>query len=190
MPLDGGHTLGHPRVHQQDRERRVVRRTQKKEDLGWPCPGFKLRRRGLGFVCWYTPSKGCHNAVFHKTGRKSGVVVITGMNPSQWRKPEDKARWRVIIHVRVSQPVRLYTSVHVDWTHRSLVFVNMPLPLPRTGNGKVGLDRGCVHTLTSSDGMFMDAPKPTKTELKRLKYLQNLLGKDSPPLVGGEESPF
>ena len=78
------------------------------------------------------------------------------MNPSQWRKPEDKARWRVIIHVRVSQPVRLYTSVHVDWTHRSLVFVNMPLPLPRTGNDKVGLDRGCVHTLTSSDGMFVN----------------------------------
>ena len=150
---------------------------KRKKTSGGRVPGFKSRRRRLGFVCWYTPSKGCHNAVFHKTGRKSGVVVITGMNPSQWRKPEDKARWRVIIHVRVSQPVRLYTSVHVDWTHRSLVFVNMPLPLPRTGNGKVGLDCGCVHTLTSSDGMFMDAPKPTKTELKRLKYLQRKMSR-------------
>ena len=53
----------------------------------------------------------------------------------------------------------------------------MPLPLPRTGNGEVGLDRGCVHTLTSSDGTFMDMPKPSKAELKRLKYLQRKMAR-------------
>ena len=74
--------------------------------------------------------------------------------------------------MRVSQPIRPYTSVHVDWTHRSLVFVNMPLPLPRTGDGVIGIDRGCVHTLALSDGTFRDMPKPSKAELKRLKYLQ------------------
>ena len=59
------------------------------------------------------------------------------------------------------------------WTgHKSLVFTNMPLPLPRVGNGMVGLDRGCAHALASSDGTFMDMPKPSKAELKRLKYLQ------------------
>ena len=105
------------------------------------------------------------------------MVVITGMNPKRWVKPGEKSHWRIIIHVRVSQPIRPYTSVHVDWTHRTLVFVNMPLPLPRTGDGVIGLDRGCVHTLASSDGTFMDMPKPSKAELKRLKYLQRKMAR-------------
>jgi len=150
---------------------------KRKKTIGGRVPGFKSRRRGLGFVCWYRPSNHSYNAVFQKTGRKSGVVVIAGMNPSQWRKPGEKLHWRVIIHVRVSQPIRSYTSVHVDWTHRSLVFVNMPLPLPRTGDGVIGIDRGCVHTLALSDGIFMDMPKPSKAELKRLKYLQRRMAR-------------
>ena len=150
---------------------------KRKKTVGGRVPGFKSRHRGLGFVCWYRPSNHSYNAVFHKTGRKSGVVVITGMNPTRWRKPGEKLHWRIAIHVRVSQPIRPYTSVHVDWTHRSLVFVNMPLPLPRTGDGAIGLDRGCVHTLASSDGTFMDMPKPSKAELKRLKYLQRRMSR-------------
>ncbi|MDB1433401.1 transposase [Bifidobacterium adolescentis] len=150
---------------------------KRKKTIGGRVPGFKSRRRGLGFVCWYRPSNHSYNAVFQKTGRKSGVVVITGMNPSRWVKPGEKAHWRIVIHVRVTQEIRPYTSVHVDWTHRTLVFVNMPLPLPRTGGGVIGLDRGCVHTLASSDGTFMDMPKPSKAELKRLKYLQRRMAR-------------
>ena len=149
---------------------------KRKKTTGGRVPGFKSRHRGLGFVCWRNASK-TGNAIFHKTGRKSGVVVITGMNPTRWRKPGEKLHWRIVIHVRVSQPIRPYTSVHVDWTHRSLVFVNMPLPLPRTGNGAIGLDRGCVHTLASSDGTFEDMPKPSKAELKRLKHLQRRMSR-------------
>ena len=149
---------------------------KRKKTSGGRTPGFKSRRRGLGFVCWRNASK-TGNAIFHKTGRKSGVVVITGMNPTRWRKPGEKLHWRIVIHVRVSQPIRPYTSVHVDWTHRSLVFVNMPLPSPRTGDGRVGIDRGCVHTLALSDGTFMDMPKPSKAELKRLKHLQRRLSR-------------
>ena len=149
---------------------------KRKKTAGGRVPGFKSRHRGLGFVCWRNASK-TGNAIFHKTGRKSGVVVITGMTPARWVKPGDKAKWRIAIHVRVSQPIRPYTSVHVDWTHRTLMFVNMPLPLPRTGDGVIGLDRGCVHTLASSDGIFMDMPKPSKAELKRLKYLQRKMSR-------------
>ena len=144
---------------------------KRKKTVGGRVPGFKSRHRGLGFVCWRNKTK-TGNAIFRKTGRKSGVVVIAGMNPTRWRRPGEKLHWRVIIHVRVSQPIRPYTSVHVDWTHRSLVFVNMPLPSPRTGDGRVGIDRGCVHTLALSDGTFMDMPKPSRVELKRLRYLQ------------------
>ena len=149
---------------------------KRRKTVGGRVPGFKSRHRGLNFVCWRNKDK-TGNAIFHKTGRKSGVVVITGMNPTRWRKPGEKLHWRVIIHVRVCQEIRPYTSVHVDWTHRNLVFVNMPLPLPRTGSGEVGIDRGCVHTLALSDGTFMDMPKPTKAELKRLKYLQRRMAR-------------
>ncbi|WP_239458995.1 RNA-guided endonuclease InsQ/TnpB family protein [Bifidobacterium ruminantium] len=149
---------------------------KRKKTTGGRVPGFKSRHRGLGFVCWRNASK-TGNALFHQTGRKSGVVVITGMNPTRWVKPGEKAHWGIAIHVRVSQPIRPYTSVHVDWTHKSLAFTNMPLPLPRTGNDEVGLDRGCVHTLASSDGIFMDMPKPSKAELKRLKHLQRKMAR-------------
>ena len=149
---------------------------KRKKTIGGRIPGFKSRHRGLGFVCWRNASRS-GNAIFHQTGRKSGVVVITGMNPKRWVKPGEKAHWRIIVHVRVGQEIRPYTSVHVDWTHRTLVFVNMPLPLPRTGDGVIGLDRGCVHTLASSDGTFMDMPKPSKAELKRLKYLQRKMSR-------------
>ena len=149
---------------------------KRRKTVGGRVPGFKSRHRGLGFVCWRNASK-TGNALFHQTGRKSGVVVITGMNPSRWRKPGEKLHWRVIVHVRVGQEIRPYTSVHVDWTHRSLVFVNMPLPLPRTGDGIIGIDRGCVHTLASSDGTFVDMPKPSKAKLKRLRYLQRRMAR-------------
>ena len=149
---------------------------KRKKTIGGRIPGFKSRRRGLGFVCWRNASK-TGNAIFRKTGRKSGVVVITGMNPTRWVKPGEKAHWRVIIHVRVSQPIRPYTSVHVDWTHKSLTFTNMPLPLPRIGDGVIGIDRGCVHTLALSDGTFMNMPKPSRAELKRLKYLQRRMSR-------------
>ena len=149
---------------------------KRKKTIGGRIPGFKSRHRGLNFVCWRNASK-TGNAIFRKTGRKSGVVVITGMNPTRWVKPGGKAHWRVIIHVRVSQPIRPYTSVCVDWTHKSLTFTNMPLPLPRIGDGVIGLDRGCVHTLASSNGTFMNMPKPSKAELKRLKYLQRQMAR-------------
>ncbi|MDB1432760.1 RNA-guided endonuclease InsQ/TnpB family protein [Bifidobacterium adolescentis] len=149
---------------------------KRRKTIGGRVPGFKSRHRGLGFVCWRNASQS-GNAIFHKTGRKSGVVVITGMNPSQWAKPGEKLHWRIAIHVRVSQPIRPYTSVHVDWTHRSLVFVNMPLPLSRASAGEIGIDRGCVHTLALSDGTFMDMPRPTKAELKRLKHLQRKMAR-------------
>ena len=149
---------------------------KRRKTVGGRVPGFKSRHRGLGFVCWRNASK-TGNALFHQTGRKSGVIVITGMNPTRWVKPGGKAHWRVIIHVRVSQPIRPYTSVHVDWTHKSLTFTNMPLPLPRTGDGVIGIDRGCVHTLALSDGAFMNMPKPSKAELKRLKYLQRRMAR-------------
>ena len=54
---------------------------KRKKMVGGRTPGFKSRHRGLDFVCWRNASRS-GNAIFHQTGRKSGVVVITGMNPT------------------------------------------------------------------------------------------------------------
>ena len=90
----------------------------------------------------------------------SQKVVITGQNPSAYRLDGQPCRYSIHIRVRVSQPIRNYTSVRVNWTKRTLVFVNDPLPIKRERTGAmVGLDRGCAHTLATSDNRFLDLPK-------------------------------
>ena len=100
--------------------------------------------------------------------RHHGEVVITGQNPSAYRLDGQSCRYSIHIRVRVSQPIRDYTSVIVNWTKRTLVFVNDPLPISRERTGAVaGLDRGCVHTLATSDNTFIDLPKERLDRIDR-----------------------
>jgi putative transposase len=110
-------------------------------------PGFRRRDSDQRFVCWLN---GGRNAVFTKTGRRSGMVTIAGANPATRRAPglgrdgkPHKLGWKVTPHVRLSQPIRPYTSVRVNWTRRELVFVNEPLPVTgKVAAGDViGIDR-------------------------------------------------
>ena len=136
-------------------------------------PGFRCRDGDQRFVCWFN---GGRNAVFTRTGRRSGMVTISGANPPAHRAPElrsdgkpHKLGWRITLHVRLSQPIRPYTSVRVNWTRRQLVFVNEPLPLAgRAGRGEViGLDRGVVHTAADDRGGFYDAPDTAGLDKQR-----------------------
>ena len=124
---------------------------------GGKLPRFRSRLRDDKiFVCWFN---GGRNARFHKVGRKHGIVSITGMNPARYRQPGKEARFTIRIHVRVSQEIRPYTSVRVNWTRKELVFVNTPAPIDRTQTGAVvGIDRGVAHTIATSDGHFHDLP--------------------------------
>lgn len=120
-------------------------------------PRFKKRRDDLRFVCLH--NKGT-NANYHQLNRHHGEVVITGQNPGSYRLEGQPCRYSIRICVRISQPIREYTSVVVNWTKRTLVFVNSPLPIRRERTGAmVGLDRGCVHTLAMSNNRFLDLPK-------------------------------
>ena len=134
------------------------RRTLKKKHRNpGMMPRFKKRRGDLCFVCWHNKDA---NANYRRLNRHHGEVVITGQNPGAHRMPGQPCRYSIHIRVRVSQPIRSYTSVRVNWTKRTLVFVNDPLPIKRERTGEmVGLDRGCVHTLATSDGRFIDLPK-------------------------------
>ena len=150
-------------IPEQDREHGLVEREQASQELKkkhrnpGTMPRFKKRRDDLRFVCWH--SKGV-NANYRRLNRHHGEVVITGQNPSAYRLAGQPCRYSIHIRIRVSQPIRSYTSVSVNWTRRTLVFVNDPLPIKRERTGAVvGLDRGCVHTLATSDNCFLDLPR-------------------------------
>ena len=142
-------------------------------------PGFKSRKRNPQyFVCWRNQTK-TGNALYHQASKKHGIVVITGSVPKEYRKPGcSEARWRLLIHVRVSQPIRDYTSVAVNWTGRTLVFTNEPQPIRRNPTGRtVGIDRGCVHTLALSNGTMLDMPQPSERETREYIRLQRKLSR-------------
>lgn len=131
-------------------------------------PSFKsFKRDDHTFVCWFN---GGRNAGFEKVGRRTGIVSITGMNPKDKRLPGDKSRrFTIRIHVRLSQDIRPYTSVQVNWSKKQLVFVNEPLAItPRVQRGQgsaSGIDRGIVHMTADSQGHFEDLPWETITTL-------------------------
>lgn len=139
-------------------------------------PRFKsLKRSGRSFVCW---SNGGSNGVFRKLSRRRGEIVISGRNPSGMYGEEPKLGWSVRIRFRMSQEVRPYTSVRVNWTNRSLVLVNAPAPVDRSMTGSVaGIDVGVTHTLTDSNGNHYDIPRATVTEGQRYKKLQRKLAR-------------
>lgn len=152
---------------------------KRKKINGGRIPGFKSRKRDPQyFVCWRNQTK-TGNAVYHQVSRKRGVVVITGTVKKEFRKPgETGCRWRLSIHVRVSQPIRDYTSVAVNWTERTLAFTNEPSPIRRNATGKqTGIDRGCVHTLALSNGTMLDMPQPSERERREYLRLQRKLAR-------------
>lgn len=137
----------------------VKRRKTLKKKHRYPgsMPRFKKKRRDLMFACWH--HKGA-NAVFTRFNRTHGEVVISGQNPKEHSQKGMGCRYRIHIRIRLSQPIREYTSICVNWTDRTLVFVNAPLPINRTRTGlETGADRGVKHNVALSDGRLLDLPK-------------------------------
>ena len=139
-------------------------------------PKFKsFKKHDHTFACWFN---GGRNARFEKVGRRTGIVVITGMNPTGKRRPGDRGqRFTIRIHVRLSKEIRPYTSVRVNWTKKQLVFVNEPLAftprVPRGQGSVAGVDRGVVHLSADTHGGFDDLPWDTITKLdNKVRCLQ------------------
>lgn len=132
-------------------------------------PRFKRKSQDLTFVCWHRKGR---NAIFRQLNRRHGEVTITGMIPTIHRIPGQRARYRIIIRVRLSQHIREYTSIRVNWTRLTLVFTNSPLPIERKKTGAcVGLDGGAVHEVTDSNGIFHDLP------ISQLKHIDRRVRK-------------
>lgn len=119
-------------------------------------PRFRSRKHSpQSFKCI---SHNGRNAKYRQVNRNQGIVTINGQNPIGHR--DGGFKWTLEIHVRISQPIRPYTSVIVNWTERTLVFVNTPQPLGAAITGRnVGIDRGSTHQMALSDGRFIDLPQ-------------------------------
>ena len=130
-------------------------------------PEFKSKKSGYS----YFTVKECATYL-HRCGKKTWVVHIKGGG----RLTKDK--FVVKVRVRSSQPIRSYSKVTVNLTTGYVVFTNIPLPLTgvkHTG-AQVGIDRGVAHTLTTSDGEFIDMPKKP-SENNKIKKLQKDLSR-------------
>ena len=145
---------------------------KRRKTAGGSMPGFRSRKRGdKRFSCWFN---GGRNAVFHRTGKRSGMLVISGQNPPA---PQRKGRWEFRVHVRVSEPIREYTSVQVDLASSRVAFISPPRPVDRSrASGSVGIDRGVTHSAATSDGEFFDMPETEKLD-KRIRFLQKRMAK-------------
>jgi len=151
---------------------------------GGAMPTFRSRKHSDDtFACWFN---GGRNAVFVKTGKRSGMVTITGQNPTGYAAAGHGLRWSVTVHVRLSQPIREYTSVRINWTRKDLVFINVPLPVTgRVTSGEVrGYDRGVRRALADSAGGFIDAPDVSGL-IKVRKHHQRKMAKSK--IVAGQQ---
>jgi len=175
--------LGHPQQTEQKEWFAAVQRRKTLKTKGAD-PGAmpRFRKRGqsdVKFGCWH--SKGT-NAIYHRTGRKSGIVTITGQNSKANSRPGENlgCAFAIRIHVRVNQPIREYTSVEVNWSKKTLVFVNAPVSLKDSAptGAAVALDGGITHAYTSSDNEFFDLPLEKLKELEnKVKYHQKRMAK-------------
>ena len=145
---------------------------KRRKTAGGKLPSFRSRKRGdRRFSCWFN---GGRNAVFHRTGKRSGMVVIRGQNPVRARR---KGRWEVRFHIVVSQPIREYTSVQVDLAKSQITFVSPARAVDRSGAaGIVGIDRGVTRTAALSDGTFFDIPETWELD-KRIAAQQKRMAK-------------
>ncbi|WP_044084407.1 RNA-guided endonuclease InsQ/TnpB family protein [Bifidobacterium gallicum] len=127
-------------------------------------PSFLSRKHDdHTFACWYNNGQ---NALFQQVNRNHGIVTIKGQNPKDYR--DHGTRFTIRIHIRVSQPIRPYTGIRVNWTKRTLVFTNTPLPIKREQTGMaVGVDVGVAHAAAQSNGMFLDLPKTKLAKIDR-----------------------
>lgn len=177
-----GHVTGHPTGCEPLEWSRAIAIRRARRAKGQPpgaMPGFRTRAKGQRFGCWHSNGR---NAVFEKTGKRTGMVVIRGKNSKANCRPGEDVGcyFRIRIHVRVSQPIRPYTSIEVNWTDRTLVFVNLPpeRSAPERPGAAVGIDAGVAHAYATSDGRFYDLPVERLREISgRLREAQRSMAR-------------
>lgn len=158
------------------------RKTLKEKGVKNPgkLPRFKSRKKeDQYFTCWFNNGA---NAKYHKTGKNTGVIIITGRNPKNKKKSlKDKASWKITIRIKTYDNIQSYTSITVNWSKKNIVFTSSPQSRKKNitqTDDIVGIDRGGVIPLATSDNDMIIPDKKIidKYESKR-KYYQKEMGK-------------
>ena len=162
----------------------AVKRRKTLRDKGVKNPGklprFKSRKKeDQYFTCWFNNGT---NANYHKTGKNTGVIIITGKNPRGKKKSlKSKSTWKIIIRIKTYKDIKPYTSITVNWSTQSVIFTSMPQYRKENTtqtNRIVGIDRGGVIPLATSDNNILVPDKKIieKYESKK-KHYQKEMGK-------------
>ncbi|MBT1162576.1 RNA-guided endonuclease TnpB family protein [Bifidobacterium sp. SO1] len=128
-------------------------------------PRFRKKKSDLRFSLFYNNGRGFDYTSF---SRKHMIIVIGGQNPPRHRALGVK--WRLIIHVRRTKTMPdTFTSIHVNWNHRTVSLTCPVTKREHTKTGRsIGLDAGVTHTQTDSDGNFYDLPTSELTRIDEL----------------------
>lgn len=145
-------------------------------------PRFRSKTRDDDiFTVWFN---GGRNATFQQVNKNHGIIFITGQNPKDYRRPGEGQRFAIRLHVRVSEPIRPYTSIQVNWTAKTLVFTNKPRAITRTGDDVTGIDLGVANAIATDDGRLLRLPLDKLTaidkEIRRRQKAQARAVKESP----------
>lgn len=155
---------------------------KRKKTAGGAVPGFISKSHDPVFIC--LANRGTHEPyiTFEVVNRRKGVITFGGDAPKDWRKPghEGERKWRLRIFVRISEPIRPFTSIILNNHKRTVSFVNKPVKrrnVPKRRNDGIGLDFGVRNTVALSDGTFLHIPMATEREKRRRRFLQKKLSR-------------
>ncbi len=142
---------------------------------GGSMPRFRsFKRHDQSFLCWFN---GGRNAVFQRTGNRTGIVTVTGRNPIP--HPKHKGRsWKIVIRVRTRQDVPEYTSISVNWTRKTLVFTAAPKKVDLSADAStdmLGVDRGKLYAV--NDGRIFTVPEAIANDEKKIRLAQRTVGR-------------
>ena len=142
---------------------------------GGAMPRFRARKKtDQTFVCWFN---GGRNAVFHRTGKRTGTLTITGRNPVAHPRHKGKS-WALVMRVRTRQDIGTYTSVQVNWTRKTVVFITEPSKTSLAADAAkdiLGVDRGKLYA--TSDGALHTVPAAVAEDQKHIANLQRTMGR-------------
>lgn len=140
-------------------------------------PQFRARKHSPAAFSLFARNGTDVVVAFQRTGKKSGMVSFGGQNPSGKVAAGFGARWKVSIRVRLSQPIRPFTSINVNLDTRELVFTSPVPPRNHIRTGAiVGLDLGVAKDVATSDDGFFTRPDVT-TLVKKRKAAQKAMNR-------------
>ncbi len=162
--------------------------TEARGKFDWPAAGSSsvqqaaLRDLDRALRCWWA---GTHRRpTWRKRGRREGFCVrdvrVWRLNRT-WAEVTVPKAGRVRLRLSRPLPVGKLGVARVTRDGKGRWHISIPAPQPpvrrQPTGAAVGIDRGIVNTLATSDGQMLRAPAMRKREHRRLQRLQRQLAR-------------